>query len=143
MVMKTPIHLWIVGVLSFLWNSGGAYDYLMTQIESETYLALVTAPQRAFLEAAPMWFEASWAIGVWFAVLGSILLFFRSRLARTCFGFALLGMVASSVYSYGIARPSSFEVSGTAALSFTAAIVLVLILQYFYARVMTRRGVLR
>ena len=90
-----------------------------------------------------MWFEATWAIGVWFAVLGSILLFFRSRLARTCFGFAFLGLAAASVYSYGIARPSSFELSGTVALGVTAAIFVVLVLQYFYARVMTRRGVLR
>ena len=28
---KTPVHLWIVGFLAVLWNSGGAYDYVATQ----------------------------------------------------------------------------------------------------------------
>ncbi|MDO7630157.1 MAG: hypothetical protein MUQ84_04420, partial [Loktanella sp.] len=74
--MKTPLHLWIVGVLSLLWNAGSGYDYLMTRLESTAYLAVLTEPQRAFLDAAPMWFNATWAIGVWFAILGSILLLF-------------------------------------------------------------------
>ena len=37
--MKTPLHLWIVGVLSLLWNAGSGYDYLMTRLESTAYLA--------------------------------------------------------------------------------------------------------
>lgn len=141
--MKTPLHLWIVGVVTLIWNAGGTYDYLMTQLKNESYLAMLSAPQRAFLDAVPLWFEATWAIGVWFSVLGSILLLCRSRLARTCFGFSFLGLAASTVYSYGLASPSSLEITGAAALIFTAAIAIVLIMQYFYARTMTRRGVLR
>lgn len=141
--MKTPLHLWIIGVVSLIWNAGGAYDYLMSQLKNEAYLAILTEPQRAFLDGVPLWFEASWAVGVWFSVLGSILLLCRSRLARTCFGFSLLGLAVSSVYSYAIATPSTIEISGTAALLFTAAIIIVLILLYLYARLMTRRGVLR
>lgn len=141
--MKTPLHLWIVGVVSLIWNAGGSYDYLMTQLKNETYLAMLTAPQRAFIDGVPVWFEASWAIGIWFSVLGSILLLCRSRLARTSFGFSFLGLAVSAVYSYGIASPSSLETSGTAALAFSAVIAVVLILLYFYARTMTQRGVLR
>ena len=141
--MKTPLHLWIVGVLSLLWNAGGAYDYLMLQLEDPKYLALLTAPEVDFLNAAPLWFEATWAIGVWFSILGSILLLFRSRLARTCFGFSFLGLVASAIYRFGIAKPSMLNVTTPAGLIFTAVIVVVLILLYLYARAMTRRGVLR
>jgi hypothetical protein len=141
--MKTPLHLWIVGVLSLLWNAGSGYDYLMTRLESTAYLAVLTELQRAFLDAAPMWFNATWAIAVWFAILGSILLLFRSRLARTCFGFSVLGLLASSVYSFGLATPTTFEIMGTTAIWFSAAITVVLILLYLYARLMTRRGVLR
>ena len=130
--MKTPLHLWIVGILSLLWNAGGAYDYLMSQLETESYLAMLTEAQRAFLANTPLWFEAAWAVGVWFSILGSILLLFRSRLARTCFGFSLLGLLASSVYSFGIAEPSTLEITGAFALWFSAAIALALILLYLF-----------
>ena len=29
--MKTPVHLWIVGIVTLLWNALGAANYLMTQ----------------------------------------------------------------------------------------------------------------
>ncbi|WP_292093733.1 hypothetical protein [Brevundimonas sp.] len=28
--MKTPWHLWLVGVLSLLWSSYGAFDFIQT-----------------------------------------------------------------------------------------------------------------
>ncbi len=141
--MKTPVHLWIVGVLSLLWNAGGAYDYLMSQLGNEQYLSMLTDAQRAYIEGVPTWFEAVWAIGVWFSVFGSILLLLRSRIAGSAFAISLGGLLASSVYSYGIADPSALAISGTFALVFSAAIVVVLILLWIYARTMTRRGVLR
>ena len=30
---RTPVHLWIVGILALLWNLMGAFDYLATQLE--------------------------------------------------------------------------------------------------------------
>jgi hypothetical protein len=141
--MKTPMHLWIVGILSLLWNAGGAIDYLMTQLEVESYLAQLSAEQLAYIEAFPDWFQATWATGVWFSVLGSLLLLLRSRFAVPAFFVSLLGLLASSVYTYGIADPSGIEISGTGALIFSAAIFVVLILLWVYARAMRIRGVLR
>lgn len=140
--MKTPIHLWIVGLLSLLWNFGGAYDYLMSQTRNEAYLANLPAEAIAFLDNAPTWFQASWAIGIWFSVLGSLLLLVKSRFAGTAFGLSLLGLVVSSIYTYGLAEQRTFEAGGTAALVFSIVIPIVLILLLIYARAMTRRGVL-
>lgn len=141
--MKTPIHLWIVGVLSLLWNAGGAFDYFMSQTKNPDYMAQLSPEQMAFLDNVPMWFEASWAIGVWFSVLGSLLLLVRSRFARTAFALSLAGLVVSSVYTYGLAEQRTFEAGGTAALIFTIIIPIVLILLLIYSRAMTRKGVLR
>ena len=140
--MKTPIHLWIVGVVSLLWNSGGAFDYVMSQTRNPEYLANLPAEAIEFLENTPTWFEASWAIGVWFSVLGSLLLLFRSRFAGTAFGLSLIGLVVSSIYTYGLAEQRTFEAGGTAALIFSIVIPIVLILLLLYSRAMTRRGVL-
>lgn len=37
--VKTPLHLWIVGGVSLLWNSFGAADYLRTQLQVEAYMS--------------------------------------------------------------------------------------------------------
>ena len=141
--MKTPIHLWIIGLVSLIWNAFGAYGYLMSQFEGPAYLAQIDAAGLAFLENAPGWFEATWAIGVWFSVFGSVLLLLRSRLARTCFGFSFLGFAASAVYRFGVAKPAMLSVTPPEMLAFSALIAVVIILLYFYAKTMTRRGVLR
>jgi hypothetical protein len=141
--MKTPIQLWIVGLVSLLWNAGGAYDYVMSQMKNQAYLGMLTDAQRGFLENAPAWFDAAWAVGVWFSILGSLLLLARSRLARPAFGFSLLGLIVSSVYSFGFAKPTTLEITGSFALWFSTAIAVVLVLLWRYARAMTRRGMLR
>lgn len=141
--MKTPIHLWIVGVLSLLWNAGGAFDYFMSQTKNANYIAQLTPEQIAFLDNVPMWFEFSWAIGVWFSVLGSLLLLVRSRFAGTAFALSLAGLIVSSVYTYGLAEQRTFEAGGMLAVIFSIIIPIVLILLLIYARAMTRRGVLR
>ena len=41
--LKTPVHLYVVGVASLLWNAGGAFDYFMTQTKNEEYMANFTA----------------------------------------------------------------------------------------------------
>ena len=35
---KTPIHLWIVGVIALLWNAFGCYDYFMTRTQGAAYV---------------------------------------------------------------------------------------------------------
>ena len=62
---RTPVHLWIVGVLATFWNAFGCFDYLMTQTRNEQYLANFTDPQRVYFESFPVWMEAAWACGVW------------------------------------------------------------------------------
>lgn len=141
--MKTPSHLWIIGILTLLWNGGGAFDYLMTQMENADYLGMLTPDQLAYIQSAPNWFEAVWAIGVWFSVLGSILLLARSRLAAPAFGVSFWGGVATSIYSFGIASPNVLQMSGPSAYVFYGAIAVIMIGQWVYARAMTRRGVLR
>ena len=141
--MRTPVHIWIVGAVSLLWNAGGAYDYLMTQLGNQAYLSMLTEEQASFMAARPTWFDAAWAFGVWGSVAGSLLLLLRSRYAAAAFGISLLGLIASSVWSYGIAEPSSLDLMGTFGLIFSLAIVVVLLALYFYARIMVARGHLR
>ncbi len=141
---KTPIHLWIVGVLSLLWNAGGAIDYVLTRANDAAYLAAQPPERLAMLQEAPLWFDVTWALGVWFSVIGSLLLLLRSRFAGSAFALSLVGLIGSSIYIYGIAQGGTMlATAGPAAVAFTVAIPVVLVLLWIYARAMTKRGVLR
>jgi len=139
---KRPLHLWIVGVLSLLWNAMGAYDYLMTQTKDEAYMAKFTTEQLEFFYGFPAWVESTWAIAVWGAVAGSVLLLLAKRMTQWLFLVALVAMVLTTIHNFGLSN--GFEVMGDPfSLIFTAVIFVISIALYLYARTMAKRGALR
>ena len=135
-----PWHIWAVGVVSAIWNAGGAYDYTMTYLQSATYLAPFGPEERAYFLGFPAWATASWALGVWGALAGSLLLLARSRFAVHAFVVALIGLMGTTAYQYTADMPASFDTPGTHA--FSAAIWIVTLALTAYAVWMRRRGVL-
>ena len=145
--MKTPWHIWVVGIVTLLWNAGGGYDYLMAELRNPSYLAMMPEADRAgyvaHLDAMPVWAVGTWAIGVWGSILGSILILLRSRHAVTAFALSLAGLIATTAYTFLVAAPSPFNTISPATLAFSAAIILVLVGSLFYARRQTLAGHLR
>ncbi len=140
--MKTPWHLWVIGTASLVWNAVGVYDYLMMQMNVESYRVTMSPEQIAWFDALPVWLNLFWALGVWGAILGSILLLMRSRLAALSFSISLIGIIVN--ISYTVAGGSAvIEMMGTPAMAFSAAIIIVALALWLYARAMLRSGVLR
>ena len=137
-----PRHLWVVGVLSLLWNSVGAFDYLMTQTRNASYLSAFTPEQLAYFQAFPSWVVATWALSVWGGVLGSILLLLRRRLALTVFGVSLVTMLPTFFYNY-VLTDGLRIMAGAGWLSFNLVIVVVGWALLFYVSTLSRRCVLR
>lgn len=138
---RTPVHLWIVGAISLLWNFGGIFDYLATQLELDFYLSQFTPEQLEYFHSFPAWAVAGWAFGVWGAFAGSVLLLFRSKWAVCAFGASIAGMVVSTVYSFGFSNGA--EMMGPGSAIFMAAIWVIAFALLFYAFAMKKRGVLR
>lgn len=138
---RTPRHLWIIGVLSLLWNAFGATDYVLTNMGHEAYLSQFTPEQLAYFTTFPAWATAAWAFGVWGALAGSILLLMRSRFAVHAFGVSLAGMAVSFGYQFGAS--DVMTVMGDTIVAFTVLIVAVGIALFFYARRQVARSVLR
>ena len=140
---RTPWHLWAVGGLSLFWNAYGALDYYLSKTQGEVYLRGVGMSQAQIdhFHAMPAWMTAVWAIGVWGAVLGSVLLLLRRRLATPVFAASLLGFVLSLVYAYAIAPLP--ESNTPAMMAMQATILTGCLLFVWYARVQSRTGVLR
>lgn len=137
---KAPIHLWIVGIISLLWNAVGAFDYSATQMKLDFYMSQFTPEQLDYFYAFPAWVDAGWALGVWGALLGSLALLMRKAFAVWLFGISILGMAATSVYTFVLTDASGVAEQG--ALMFTIVIWVIALFLFFYAKAMATRRVL-
>lgn len=138
--VKTPVHLWIVGILAVLWNAVGAFDYSATQLRLESYMGQFTAEQLDYFYGFPAWMDAAWAIAVWGSLLGSLALLLRKSWAVWLFAIAILGMAVSTLYNFVL--NNGIEVMGSGGAAFTAVIWVIALLLFFYARAMAKKGVL-
>ncbi len=139
---KTPWHLWVVGVVSLLWNGFGAYDFVMSTTQGDAYFRAsgMSEAMIAYFHAMPGWMMVPWVMGVWGAVIGSVLLLLRMKLATPVFAVSLVGAVVSMIYQYALSN--GIEVAGGMAVmpAIIAAIAAFLV---WYAWAMAKRGVLR
>ena len=140
--VRTPWHVWIVGVLALLWNAIGAFDYVMTQTKNPEYMAAFTQQQLDYFYGFPAWVVAAWALAVWGGVLGAVLLLMRRRLAVPVFLVSLIAMVVTTVHNFLLSN--GLEIfTDTASRIFTAVIFVVAVALYLYAKSLADKGVLR
>lgn len=135
---KVPWHLWLIGGLSLLFNAMGVISYTMTKFDMLAEAGM-TADQIAFMNAYPSWASAFWALGVWGAFAGSVLLLLRSRFAVLAMVVATIGLVGTTVYNYGLIEvPAAME-----APALDIAIWAVTLSLLLYVRRMAAAGVLK
>jgi hypothetical protein len=137
---RTPWHLWVVGIFAVLWDSMGAFDYLMTQTENEAYMANFTPEQLEFFYGFPAWLDAVWAIAVWGGLAASVLLLLRKRIAYPVFLASFVAMVITTIRNYVFSN--GMEVTGGSGLVFSLVIFVLALAFVLYARLMSQRGVL-
>lgn len=145
---KAPTHLWVVGIVSLLWNLFGAYDYVMSQTRNADYMRMMTEPYGydtaaavEYFDSFPLWADAAWAFGVWGAVAGSVLLILRSRFAYHAFSLSFIGLVVANVFS--LTHPLPGLSNSLLAVGMTALITIITLALIFYAKRQTAAGVLR
>jgi hypothetical protein len=144
---RTPAHLWIVGILSLLWNCFGAYDYTMTRMRNTDYIAKAMPgvdpnAALAWVDSMPMYAQVGWGLGVWLGLLGAVLLLLRSRWAVWSFGISFVGAVLSLGYQIALAPPLE-GASGPMMTVMPYVIILTAAFLAWYAWTMEKKGVLR
>ncbi|MHA6334337.1 hypothetical protein ACXYL9_11710 [Qipengyuania sp. CAU 1752] len=145
---RAPWHLWVAGIFGVLWFAGGAWDYVQTQLRNEDYLGEMAESVGTdlqvildYYDAFPAWVDAMWALSVWAAVAGALLLLARSRFAYHAMIVSMIGLVGSTIYTYTTEMPEALNSPFT--VIFSIVIWATIILFAFYARQMTAAGVLR
>lgn len=145
---KTPWHLWVLGIVSLIWFAGGANDYVMTKTANAAYLGMAADSMGVsvdlildYFNGYPVWATVCWALGVWGAVAGSLLLLLRIRFAFHAFAVSLIGLAGSTIYTFMSDIPPEFATTGQ--LVFTVLIWASVIGMAAYANAMTKAAVLR
>ena len=142
-LVKTPWHIWLIGVIAVLFNSIGVFDFVMSMAQGARYQvsAGMTPDQIAHYQAMPSWMTAVWAVGVFGAFLASILLLLRRKLASPVFVLSLAAFLISLLYTYVLTDGGA--IMGRQMAIASAVIAGLLIFFSGYSRFMAVRGVLR
>ncbi len=139
--VKTPWHLWVIGIVSLLWNSTGVMSYTMTHMGMLESMDM-PADQIAYYSSFPSWATAVWALGVWGCFFGSLALLLRSRYGVWLFGISMLGLIGTTIFQWGLSdMPEVLSSSGHKL--FAAVIWVITLALFFYARRMHEAGVLK
>lgn len=138
--VKTPARLWIVGLVSLLWNAMGAFDYSATQLRLGFYMAQFSQEQLDYFYGFPAWVDAAWAIAVWSSLLGSVGLLLRKRWAVWLFAIAIVGLAMTTLYNSVLSN--GFEIMGRGAVGFTIVIWVIALLLLLFSSRMAGKGVL-
>ena len=144
---RTPVHLWIVGIVALLWNAIGCYDYLMTRMRNTDYLKSMMPDvdpnaMLAWVDAFPIWAQFGWGLGVWMGLVGSLLLILRNRWAVLVLGLSLVGAVLGLGYQALAAAPMPGSTGGMME-AMPYMIIAIALALFLYARAMRIKGVLR
>ncbi|HWU14797.1 MAG TPA: hypothetical protein VN157_12395 [Caulobacter sp.] len=141
--IRTPWHLWLVGVVAVLFNAIGVFDFVMSMTQGAAYMAGagMTPEQIAHYEHLPAWMTIDWAVGVFGALTGSALILLRHRLAWPVLAVSLAAFLLSLTYTYLLTDGG--RIMGPQMAVMSAVIAGLLAVFTAYAWWMTRRGVLR
>ncbi|WP_285711833.1 hypothetical protein [Erythrobacter oryzae] len=135
----TPWHLWVVGIVTLLFNSMGIISYTMTKLGMLDQTGM-TPEQIAFMDTYPASASALWALGVWGAFAGSVLLLLRSKWAVAAMVVALAGLAGLTVVETQVMDIAA-GLETPLPLKITIWVVTLFLL--FYARAMAAKGVLK
>jgi hypothetical protein len=137
-----PWHLWLVGIIGGLWSVMGVVSFMLTQMNVEAVMSRFPPQQRAYFESFPLWAVAFWAIGVFGGVVGCLLLLLKNRLAFPALLASAIGAIVSNLG--GLFLLGGIEVMReTGGLGFTAVPIIFGAFLAYYARAMSKTGVVR
>ena len=106
-VSKVPISFWVVAGLGVLWNGFAVVAFWLTGTHDQQTMAQTPPEMALALTQTPTWAIAAWGLAVVAALVGSLLLVFRRKLAVPAFVVSLAGLVVLTIYQFASNMPMS------------------------------------
>lgn len=116
-------------------------SFTLTQMDVEAVMGRFPPQQREYFASFPLWADAFWAIGVVAGVIGSFLLLLKNRLAWHLLLASAIGATVSSLGGLFLLGGMAV-MAETGGLGFTVFPIGVAICLAYYARAMSKQGVL-
>jgi hypothetical protein len=136
-----PWHLWVIGIIGGLWSSIGVISFILTQMNVEAVMSRFPPQQREYFESFPWWAIACWAIGVFSGAIGCLLLLLKNRLAFPVLLASAIGAIVTNLG--GLFLLGGLAVmGGTSDLGLTVLPIIFAAFLAYYARAMSKKGVL-
>lgn len=139
--MTAPRSFRIVGILLLLWNLMGVGAFIMQYTADLDQLAKTDPYTARIFAAMPDWAWTAYALAVGGGTLGAILLLLRKAAAAPLFLLSVIAVIAQ--FGYSFIGTDLLAVKGATAAIFPAAILIVALFQWRYARGLIAKGVLR
>ncbi len=135
---KAPWHLWVVGVLSLLWNASGAWVF----VQAQTGAAMdMDAAEIAYYAEQPGWMVVLTDLAFATAILAAFALLLRSRWAVRLYAFSIAAIIVSTAFD--IALGTALLLQGQDWLILSCVTTCLALAQWLYAVWMRKRWVLR
>jgi len=135
---STPWHLWVVAILTLLWNGSGAVTIAMAQmgrrLDMDPY-------EIAYYAQQPRWFVLTTDLATLLPIAAGVALLLGSRFAVWLFALSLALIVANNAYDVAAGTSLMLGDSGWQAVTFVIA--LIALAQFGYGWMMKKRGLLQ
>ncbi|QNA84675.1 hypothetical protein G4G27_12260 [Sphingomonas sp. So64.6b] len=136
---KPPVWFWIAAIVITLWGALGVAAFYMDVAMSDAAKAQLSDYDRTLLASRPSWFVWLYAVATISGLLGGIALLARSAYARLFFIVSLIGVILQ--FGWIFAVTDLIAIKGfVAACAFPIFIVIVAVLQVWFADVARKRG---
>lgn len=135
---KAPWHLFLVGPAAVLWNFAGVFDFLATVTQFDPYMHLMPEDARDYWASLPGFVYGIWAVAVFSALTGSVMLVRRQLLALRVLALSATATIFSMAANYS--RPAP-DVDLNRVVAVCIIVVALLVLNYAFHQ--AKRGVLR
>jgi hypothetical protein len=136
--VPTPWHLWVVAILTLVWNGAGAVTIVMAQMGSRLDM---DPHEVAYYANQPAWFVLTTDLATFLPIAGAVALLLRSRSAAWTFALSALTVVLNNAFD--VAAGTSLALADQGWRNVTMVVVVIALLQCAYAWSMKTRGVLR
>lgn len=136
---KPNTAFWIIAVLALLWNLIGVIFWVSEYfLMTEEIKAALPPEQVELMNNAPSWNIYVYGLAVFSAVLASIMLLMRKKLAVSLFGISLIAILI--VQGYWVFAMDTVGKMGPQALIMPLIVIAIAIFEYFYSKGAARNG---
>ncbi|WP_206484131.1 hypothetical protein [Thalassotalea sp. G2M2-11] len=116
----------VISILALIWNMLGLMAFISHIMMTPEMLAKLPEAEQELYAHTPLWADSAFAIAVFAAVLGSILLLWKKAIANSFFVLSLIAILVQDYYAFFVI--DSISVLGLSSITMPSIVLTIAIL---------------